>query len=75
MHSPDFFFSLTVTSTGTEEVQRGTSTDLILSEVTFSDDDKYTCTLIYPQGEISSDPVDVHVRGTLLKVVVVRGGC
>ena len=62
-------------SAGTEEVQRGTSTDLILSEVTFSDDDKYTCKLIYPQGEISSDPVDVHVRGMFLRMVVVRDGC
>ncbi|KAL5269701.1 hypothetical protein ACHWQZ_G003234 [Mnemiopsis leidyi] len=48
---------------GSEEVQRGTSTELVLSEVTFSDDDKYTCKLIYPQGDISSDPVDVHIRG------------
>ena len=48
---------------GSEEVQRGSSADLNLSDVTFIDDEEYTCTLVYPQGEISSAPVDIHVRG------------
>ncbi|XP_063684716.1 hemicentin-1-like isoform X2 [Bolinopsis microptera] len=48
---------------GTDEVQRGSSADLNLSDVTFTDDEEYTCTLVYPQGEISSAPVDIHVRG------------
>lgn len=52
---------------GSTELQRDQTGSLALSTVTFSDDADYTCSLIYPEGQISRDPVHVHVRGTLLR--------
>ena len=51
----------TISEDGSEIVGDG---DLELSNVTISDQGLYTCRLVYPQGNTTSSPAKLFVRGT-----------